>query len=311
MRGIPAATVHALPPQSRALVASLKRSADPMALLRGAPDPHVMRVLADALSDDCLSATLVLLADDADDPTPEQLDAALATVLETFDVATVRVMLASVAVTDAKAANLCDALLVDDARFVLDTAPARVTTTREPKQKASDEVRKRRRARREAERERKARERARPTPPPRRRTRSERPPPAPNEITCDVPITTRRAPVYTPQQARRFDATHELVGTVLLAEVRFDSIDPTNPALDRKHRPCVVVGVAEDSLLVRPAYSDGGLQSRKWQTHQLRDWRDAGLDRPSWIETKPHVVSRHTAHHEFGRLSDDDWNALW
>ena len=79
----------------------------------------IVAVLADVLSDECLHATRDALGDAADDPTREQLEAALETVLETFDVATVRIMLAEVASGDAEASDKCDAILTEDPRFAL------------------------------------------------------------------------------------------------------------------------------------------------------------------------------------------------
>lgn len=111
--------IRALPGPARPVANQLKRSKDPNETLRRLPNPLIVSLLADSLSDDCLEATRDALGDAADDPTKEQLLAALETVLETHDVAEVRVTLAVVANADAEASDLCHALLAEDARFAI------------------------------------------------------------------------------------------------------------------------------------------------------------------------------------------------
>ncbi|HLH29495.1 MAG TPA: hypothetical protein VKW77_11285, partial [Acidimicrobiales bacterium] len=78
-----------------------------------------------------------------------------------------------------------------------------------------------------------------------------------------------------------------------------------------KLRPCVVVGVATGELLVRAGYSAGGRKSRDWTSVELRDWRKAGLDQPTWIGAETVRLPRPELTTPPRRLSVDDWNALW
>lgn len=109
----------ALPAQARPLAAQLKRSKTPGDLLRRAPHQAIVLLLADELADECLEAIRVSLGDAADDPNREQLVAALDEVLEKHPVHIVRLVLGSVAIGDAEASDLCDALLTEDERFAL------------------------------------------------------------------------------------------------------------------------------------------------------------------------------------------------
>lgn len=144
--------IRALPGPARPLANQLRRSDDPASLLRKLPQPMLVSVLADVLSDDCLTATREALGDAADDPTREQLDAALDVVLESFDVATVRVMLAEVASGDAEASDTCDAILEEDERFALpDDVLTPASAPRGVRSGPSEEVLAKRKERKDAE----------------------------------------------------------------------------------------------------------------------------------------------------------------
>lgn len=111
--------IRALTSQARPLANQLRRSGNPADLLRRVPNPQVVAVVADQLAEEPLEVVRALLGDAADAPTREQLLDALGKLLELFDVALVRVMLATVALADASASDLCDDLLVSDERFAL------------------------------------------------------------------------------------------------------------------------------------------------------------------------------------------------
>jgi len=123
----------------------------------------------------------------------------------------------------------------------------------------------------------------------------------------------RRRPVLTGEEASRFNPDDDLVGSVVIAEIVFDPDNPDQQVTPgAKRRPCVVIGASPTYLLVRPGYSEGGARSRDWTSHELKDWRAAGLDRRSWIEGGTHRVDRFQVDEvPLGRLTDDDWNALW
>ena len=154
--------VRALPGPARPLANQLRRSDDPAAMLRKLPQPMIIAVLADVLSDDCLEATREALGDAADDPTREQLDAAIETVLETFDPATVRIMLAEVASGEAEAAEICNAILDEDDRFALpDDVLSAPGAPRGARSGPSEDVLAKRRERKEAEKAARAAKRGR------------------------------------------------------------------------------------------------------------------------------------------------------
>lgn len=305
-RRLPEATIRALPAQARPLAAQLKRASNAVELLRRAPNAQLVMLLADDLTDEALAATRGALGDAADDPTREQLVAALDRVLEHIDVAIVRLMLATVAVGEAEAADICDDLLLNDERFALPTTEtAAVSSSARPPKEVDEEKKARRRERKEAEREAKrqaaAREQA-------RHQRKKSPPSTPPPAADDPPAvasSSRRAPALSPDEARAFDGDDPLVGAVVLATVAFED------DLGAKVRPCVVIGGSGDELLVRPGYSEGGSQSRRWQSHELRDWVAAGLELPTWIEHDTRTVPRADASEPIGRLTDADWNGLW
>ena len=64
-------------------------------------------------------------------------------------------------------------------------------------------------------------------------------------------------------------------------------------------------------LLVRPGYSEGGTKSRDWKSVPLSHWRRAGFDRPTWIDGETLRVPRPQEQQPVGRLTPEDWNALW
>ena len=300
-------TVRALPGPARPLANQLRRSNDPAALLRRLPNPTILAVVADGMTDEVLESTRAILGDAADDPTMEQLRDAVDKVVELFDVATVRVMLAVVAVADAEASDKCDELLATDERFAIPEEDGdRSDHADAGKAGPSEDVLARRKERKEAEKQRKAREREKAKAPDRHKRRpsdspkpalgDDQPPPAP-------PVAARRSPTNLPDG---FDLNDPLVGTVVIGDVPFED------GVGIKRRPCVVIATSHDKLLVRAGYSAGGVQSRRWQSYELRDWQAAGLDKPSWIEAGIRIVNRFTAGDPLGgRLSDHDWNALF
>ena len=142
-----------------------------------------------------------------------------------------------------------------------------------------------------------------------------------------VPTLVRR-PTLTPSQLQEFDPGDPLVGALVSVWVPFaneeggdgDGSDiegragsdgESNEDGNGKLRPCVVIAVASEHLLVRPCYSDGGRKGHDWTSVPVRDWHRAGLDQPTWIGAETVRVPRPTALPSLGRLSLSDWNALW
>ncbi len=121
----------------------------------------------------------------------------------------------------------------------------------------------------------------------------------------------RRKATLTPVEEAEFDRDDPWTGGVVFVWVPFDGVDPSQSTLDGKARRCVVVAGSPTRLLVRPGYSEQGSKSRDWTSVPLRYWRQAGFDRPTWIDTGSLRVPRDEAQPPSGWLTQEDWNALW
>ncbi len=311
-------------------------------VLRRLHDPLLLDTVASAVCDDCLEAIRGHLGDDADDPEPQAVRDAVDAVSESdYTPAMVRLTLAMVAAGVAEASDACDELLDTDPRFTPPdedevAAPTPATVAPPSARAASDEKKAARKARRlaEAERRREQHETAKAAEAKRRADRKKatatatataagsagapvEPAPAPAPEPALRPTRSgapsrRRPPTLLGDDARDFDGEDRLVGSVVIAEIWFIAPDLETPAIEAKRRPCVIVGVSPTEFLVRPGYSEGGRKARDWQSHEVGDWREAGLDKPTWIELEPRRIERAQAEEPpLGRLTPQDWNALW
>jgi hypothetical protein len=291
-----------------------------------APYRAALPTIAAAIAEPCLSRTVEVLGDDADDPTRDQLTAALDAIGEEFPPTTVAVMLASVADGKMPASDLCFDILATDGRFgltgwsELDAAPAPTPVAAKPaggltseqrearrlkKQKDAEERRARMEAtRRAGDQVRQARKRERAQSGNDGDRRSNAAAAGPGGA---VPRLIRRA-ALTPVQEEEFDRDDPWVTAVVSAWVPFE---PAAQGLDGKFRPCVVVAGSTTHLLVRPGYSHGGLASRDWRSVPLRHWRKSGLAQPTWISLELVPVEREGDRAPIGWLTPEDWNALW
>lgn len=308
-------------------LAALRKHRDPLSVLDRAQYRAAVPFAAAVLAEPCLAAVITALGDDADDPTLEQLLAAIDVVSAEFDDATIAVMLASVADGDMAASDLCFDILDTDERFgVTDwarfergaPAPAAVRepTAASPEQREARRAKKQRDAeerRRVAEAKARAADQVRQA---RKKERAATPGPHAGGAPSDRPTTSvapslgRRRPVLTPLEAEEFAGDDPWVAGVVLAWIRFDGADDDESGLEGKVRPCVVIGVSPTHLLVRPGYSEGGVKSRDWKCTPVRYWRQSGFDQPTWIDVDPVRVPRQ-GDAPTGWLAPDDWNALW
>lgn len=323
IRALPKAASAPLHTAASTPFPALGRLPDPRTALRRVKDLALLSVVADACAQDCLEATLDLLGDDADDPTVEQLRAVLPEIIERFPLPIVRVLLSSIAISDAVAADKCDEILESDLPALEesaaddDTAASAPSSTSAATTEANEAQREARRARRRAQQEEKrkqqeARDRAQQALRDAKRAKSSGPVAAPAVGPAPVVVDVHRRPSQlTPEQAADFDADDALVGAVLIALVPFDDDGPAQPGPQHKRRPAIVIGASPSQLLVRPCYSEGGMQSRRWQSHPLRDWVAAGLDRATFVEDEARAIPRVDAGDPLGRVSTEDWNALW
>jgi len=308
-------------------LAALRKHRDPLSVLGRAQYRAALPYAAAVLVEPCLAAVIESLGDHADDPTREQLLAAIDAVGDDYDDVTLAVMLASVADGDMAASDLCFALLDSEERFGLTDWARYERTESEPAESkapvgVSAEQREARRAKKQRdaeERRRVAESKARAAEQVRQARKRERAAASehrPESVGADRPeapippsLGHRRA-LLTPVEAEEFDADDPWTTGVILAWVRFDGVDPDEPELDGKVRPCVVIAGSATHLLVRAGYSEGGVKSRDWKSVPLRHWRRSGFDQPTWIDVVAVRVPRPEAG-PTGWLEPDDWNALW
>ncbi len=308
---------------------ALRKHRDPVAAVGTAPYRAVVPIVAATIADACLSSTIEALGEHSDDPTREQLLAAMVEVGSTYSDVTIAVMLASVADGGMPASDLCFEILDDDQRYGLTDRsalegagpsteaadePARALT---PEQREARRLKKRNDAnerRQKMEAARRAGEQVRRA---RKQERSSRPAGSDAAPAAGGPVGGRPAPrltrraTLTPVQEELFDRDDPWVAGVVFAWVAFDRADLTGPELDGKSRRCVVVAGSPTHLLVRPGYSEGGSKSRDWKSVPLRHWKRAGFDRPTWIDTESLPVLRDSVDAPVGWLTPEDWNALW
>jgi chemotaxis protein histidine kinase CheA len=315
----------------------LRRDPSPARFLRRTETPAIFATVADAVCDACFDATIELLGEAADDPTLNQLRAAVDGVAEEFPPETIALMLVATAASGAPATEACEQILRDDPRFELpdevpddlapagDGAPAATAASRSsgpsPEELAAREERKARKAERKAkerERQRKAQEAAQAGRKQRRKKsapEADRGEPSGTADDTTPPVAsggpTRRPAGLVPAEAAEFDAAHPWVGQVVIAEIPFEGDDPDDPGTTAKRRPAVVIGVSDTHLLVRPGYSEGGAKARTWKSVPLRHWHQTGLHEPTWVELEPRRIPRIDASDPIGPLSTEDWNSLW
>ena len=124
-----------------------------------------------------------------------------------------------------------------------------------------------------------------------------------------APVARRRAALVG-DDAKDFDVDDAYIGSIVIAEIWFNNED--TGGMEAKRRPCVIVGVNDREFLVRPGYSEGGRRARDWQSHEVGDWREAGLDGLTYIEAETRRIDKAQADlPPIGKLTILDWNALW
>jgi hypothetical protein len=308
-------------------LAALRKHRDPLSVLGKAQYRAALPYAAAVLAEPCLAAVIEVLGDHSDDPTREQLLAAIDAVGSDYDDATIAVMLASVSDGDMAASDLCFDLLDTEERFGLTdwsrferSAPTpaepRPAPTVSADQRDARRAKKQRDAeerRREVEAKARAAEQVRLARKKERAAAGERSSgtqPTDRPTVSVAPSLGRRRALLTPIEEEEFDRDDPWSAGIVLAWVRFDDVDPDEPELQGKVRPCVVIAGSPTHLLVRPGYSQGGVKSRDWKSVPVRYWRQSGFDQPTWIDVIAVRVPRPTEG-PTGWLEPDDWNALW
>jgi hypothetical protein len=118
----------------------------------------------------------------------------------------------------------------------------------------------------------------------------------------------RRRVLLTPGELERFSADHAFVGTVVLVEVPFDAVDPLTPEQHAKARPALIVAAGDAGILVRGIYSNPSSRRVLFQP-----WRRLGFDHVSYVDDQRTDLEMANLDgvERLGRLSDDEWNALF
>jgi hypothetical protein len=259
-----------------------------------------------------LETVIGLLGDHAESPTYEQLAAAIDAFVAGGATTDDAVALLAYAIGESfPAAAHCRRLLEERAEFALSPlpeviAPSVLAAPRE----VSAELREQRRARREEEKRRK--KPGSPSRPPRPAKTKRASPPreeassTSTEVIAPLPVERRRL-VLTPLESTRFDLDHPLVGTVVLADVPYDAVDPNQPETRSKERPALVVAASRDEALVRPIYSNQSPSRSVFQP-----WRRIGLDHASFIDDARVSVSLATTEFQrpLAQLTVEEWNAI-
>jgi hypothetical protein len=260
-----------------------------------------------------LEKVIEALGDHADAPGFDQLVVAVDAVqAQGADVNDVVAVLCFAVAEGFPAGPHCRRLLDERPELLLPDLPEAVvsSTLLSPKE-IDPEVREARRRRREEEKKRK------------RGPVSARPPrPSKTKPSVAKPIVTkampsgddvdnepvRRRQLLTPAESERFNPDHPLAGAVVIVDVPFDAIDPLAPEQKSKERPAVVVAANDDAMLVRPVYS-----SDTPTRTVLSAWRRLGLDHVCYVDDARVVLTLSSAGslERVGRLSDDEWNALF
>ncbi len=291
---------------------SLQQRRDVTAFAVSAPIAAI-HALLELLAMAPLEKVIEALADHADAPSFDQLVAAIDDVRDQGAGMDEIVAVLAFAVAEAfPAAPSCRRLLEERPEFNLPELPEVVASSSLLTPKEVDpEVREARRRRREEEKKRK---RGPVSSRPPRAAKSKTSPPTRgvtttvDKVESGASAVTRRSIVLTPAESERFNAEHPLSGSVVIVDVPFDAHDPLAPDQTSKERPAVVVAANDDAILVRPVYSSSGAARTV-----LSAWRRLGLNHVSYVDDARVVIPVNSAAplQRVGRLSDDEWNALF
>lgn len=259
-----------------------------------------------------LEKVIEALGDHADAPSFDQLVEAVDAVRsEGASADDVVAVLCFAVAEEFPAAPHCRRLLEERPEYSLPELPELVTSSTLLSPKETDpEVREARRRRREEEKRRKRGPVSQRPPRPTKAKAVIAPQARAVVSSVDAPVDatpSRRRVLLTPAESERFNLEHPLAGSVLIVEVPFDALDPSAPEQKSKERPAVVVAANEESILVRPVYSNAAPTRTV-----LSAWRRLGLDHVCYVDDARVVVDVNSAAspERVGRLTDEEWNAL-
>ena len=271
--------------------------------------PAAVSALLQLVCGDALHIVVDELGDNSANPTHTELETALRAVRARDVTRDQALAVLVIAIVDAfPAAAHCQAIIDSDTDYALvelpETAPsARVTATKN----VDPAVKEQRQRRRE---EQKAKKKPATASAPPRRSRAVAPPAEPKvsaePAASPLPPEEWRAVRLTPRESERFVSVPPAAGTIVLAEVVFDDVDPLVPDQTSKERPALVVATSGDAVLVRPIYSLDGPGRMLFGP-----WRRAGLNKACYVSDDRVVVESplHTLT-RVGNLTVSEWNSL-
>ncbi|HET9090625.1 MAG TPA: hypothetical protein VFN54_10100 [Acidimicrobiales bacterium] len=283
---------------------SLQQRRDVAAFAVGAPLPAV-RALLELVALGPLDKVVEALGEHAESPTYEQLAGALdaVQVAGMSDDDVIAVLCFAVGEGFAAAAH-CRRLLEErDAWRLPDLPEVASATLVAPAREVDPALKEARRLRREAQRRKRA-----VTPPPRHAkvAKVERDESRPTPPPVAVVQVERRAVRLTPRELALFNAAHPLVGSVVLAVVPFDAVDPAAEEASAKERPALVVAASDQGALVRGIYSN-----QFANRHVFAPWRRLRLDHVSYISDERVAVEWSNPLVTLGELTNEEWNGLF
>lgn len=271
-----------------------------------------VRALLELLAMDPLERVIAALGEHADAPTYDQLATAIEDLEANGSSPDELVALLTFAIGEEfPAGTHCRQLLEERPEFQLPPLPdvARTSSLLVTKE-VDPKVREQRRARREEQKKKRSAASTRLARPAKvKRERPGPPPPRPQSEIAVEPVVEheRRRVQLTPAESEKFSAEHPLVGTVVLAEIAFDSLDPLVPDQRAKERPALVVAASDNALLVCGIYSNPSTTRVLFQP-----WRRLGFDHVSYIDHERTAIARSQADEtqRLGRLTDAEWTTI-
>ncbi len=299
---------------------NLKKTRNVSGFASNAPMSAV-RFIVDSLTNATLERVVEILGDAAEDPTYEQLASAVDQLADEgvapLDIAG---MLAAAAASGVPATPHCRRLLAEREELAL---PELEVATPAPilaeVKVVSPEIKEQRKKRREEQKRARQKAQSRPAVKPGRpkpvTSDAQRPAlptsstPVSTPTSAPTPESRRRDILLTPAESALFDAGHPLAGFVVELDVAFDEGSRDELAMVAKQRPVVVLAGKGNELLVRPISSKDAPDRVV-----LGAWKRLGLAKPSYVSTERVRVSLEESEvgvRKFGRLNDDEWNALF
>jgi hypothetical protein len=288
---------------------SLQQRRDVTSFATSAPIAAV-KALLELLAMDPLEKVIEALGDHAETPSYDQLAAAVDQLLASGTTNDDIVALLAFAISeDFPAGPHCRRLFEERPEFSLPELLEAATNSSLIAPKVVDvEVREQRKARREEEKKKRAKAPVRSVRPAKSKAEKKAPMPTPRPTPAGAAsLRERRRGVLTPVELERFSAEHLLVGTVVLIEVPFDSVDPVVPEQKAKARPALVVAASDTGVLVRGIYSNPATTRVLFQP-----WRRLGFDHVSYIDGEriSVVLDGLDGIVRLGHLGDEEWNGL-